>query len=131
MPAFTHHIFICSNQRDCQHARGCCDPTGKDELREAFKQGIKERKLGPLVRGNKAGCLEQCELGPVVAIYPQGIFYGNVTIADVPRILDETVIKGILLDDLLITADELNNPNSERAIAKRQLIKQQHEQQQQ
>jgi len=54
------------------------------------------------VRANTSGCLDQCELGPTVVIYPQGIWYGHVTPADVPRILDETIIGGRVLADLLI-----------------------------
>ncbi len=113
MPAFTHHIFICTNQRSSENPRGCCDCEGTGKLRAAFKAGLKERQLGPLVRANQAGCLEQCEHGPTIAIYPQGIFYGGVTPADVPRILDETVIGGKILDDLLIDEQCLNNPNCE------------------
>lgn len=124
MPAFTHHIFVCGNQRDAQHPRGCCDPEGDDALRQAFKEEIKRRKLAPLVRANKAGCLEQCELGPVVAIYPQGIFYGNVTLDDVTRILDETVEQNRVISDLLISEDELNNPRCPRAAARREQIRQ-------
>ncbi len=111
MPAFTHHIFICCNQRSSGHRRGCCDPAGTEELRNAFKLEIKARQLGPLVRANKAGCLDQCEHGPVVAIYPQGIFYGNVTVADVPRIIEETVVNGRIIKELRISENCLNNPN--------------------
>ncbi len=124
MPAFTHHIFICGNQRACDHPRGCCDPQATGELREAFKQEIKSRKLGPLVRANAAGCLEQCEFGPVVAIYPHGIFYGHVKPDDVSRIFDETIQHGKILEDLLIQEDELNNPASARAVARRACIQQ-------
>ena len=113
MPAFTHHIFICGNQRSPGHRRGCCDCEGTEALRNAFKSEVKARKLGPLVRANKAGCLEQCEHGPVVAIYPQGIFYGNVTVADVPRIIEETVVNNRVVDDLRISDECLNNPNCE------------------
>jgi (2Fe-2S) ferredoxin len=119
MPPFTHSIFICSNQRPGNHPRGCCDPIGHDQLRETFKQEVKKRKLGPLVRANKTGCLEQCELGPVVAIYPQGIFYGHVTPDDVPRILEQTIQNNIILEDLLIHDDEMNNPTCDRAVARR------------
>lgn len=113
MPAFTHHIFICSNQRAPGHRRGCCDPEGKDALRSAFRAELQKRNLGPLVRANKAGCLEQCEHGPTVVIYPQGIFYGHVTPADVPRIVEETIVNGRVLDDLRIADSCLNNPNCE------------------
>lgn len=109
MPAFTHHIFVCGNRRSVDHPRGCCDPEGGDALRNAMKAEVKRRKLTPQVRANKAGCLEQCEHGPTIAIYPQGIFYGGVTLDDVPRIVEETVIGGRILEDLLIADECLNN----------------------
>ena len=108
MPQFTSHIFICCNQREPGHRRGCCNPDGSEALRNRFKAELQKRQLGPLVRANKAGCLEQCELGPTVVIYPQAIWYGHVTEADVPRIVEETVINGRILEDLLIPADWLN-----------------------
>ncbi len=108
MPEFTHHIFICCNQRAAASSRGCCDVAGSEELRNLFKAEVKKRGLGPLVRANKAGCLDQCEQGPTVVIYPQQIWYGNVTPADVPRIIEETVIGGKVLDDLRIPEDRLN-----------------------
>lgn len=109
MPTFTHHIFICGNQRSPGHRRGCCNLDGSDSLRNAFKAEVKHRGLGPLVRANKAGCLDQCEHGPTVVIYPQGIFYGGVTLKDVPRIIEETVIAGRVIDELLIADSCLNN----------------------
>jgi (2Fe-2S) ferredoxin len=112
MPEFTHHIFICCNRREPGNARGCCNPDGSEVLRNAFKAEVKKRNLGPCVRANMAGCLDQCELGPTVVIYPQAIWYGGVTPADVPRILDETVIGGKILEDLLIPPEKLNQPRT-------------------
>jgi (2Fe-2S) ferredoxin len=108
MPPFTHHIFVCCNRREPGHSRGCCDPDGRQALRDCFKAELKKRRLGVGVRANQAGCLDQCELGPTVVIYPQGIWYGHVQPADVPRIIDETIINGRILDDLLIADDWLN-----------------------
>ena len=108
MPPFTSHIFVCCNQRKPGHSRGCCDPDGSQELRDCFKSELKHRKLGPLVRANQSGCLDQCELGPTVVIYPQAIWYGGVKLKDVPRIIEETVIGGRILEDLLIPAEKLN-----------------------
>lgn len=108
MPRFRSLIFVCCNTRDAGHPRGCCNPDGSDALRNAFQAEIKKRGLGPLVRASKAGCLEQCELGPTVVIYPQDVWYGHVTPADVPRIIDETIIAGQVIDDLLIGDEWLN-----------------------
>jgi (2Fe-2S) ferredoxin len=108
MPPFTSHIFVCCNQREPGNSRGCCDPAGGQKLRELFKAELKRRNLGPLVRANASGCLDQCELGPTVVIYPQGIWYGKVQPEDVGRIIDQTVIGGSVLEDLQIPAEMLN-----------------------
>lgn len=105
MPKFTSHIFICTNRRSPDHCRGCCDPDGNEALRSRFKIELEKRNLGPLVRANRAGCLDQCETGPTVVIYPQQIWYGHVTLDDVSRIIDTTVIGGEILQDLLIDED--------------------------
>jgi (2Fe-2S) ferredoxin len=111
MTAFTHHVFVCGNQRSPGHRRGCCDPSGQNLLRNELKAAVKERGLTPQVRVNQAGCLEQCEHGPTVVIYPQGIWYGGVTIEDIPRIVEQTLVKGEILEDLVIADECLNNPN--------------------
>jgi (2Fe-2S) ferredoxin len=113
MPPFTNHIFVCCNCREPGNSRGCCDPEGTEKLKKRFKKELKARQangtIGPgEVRANTAGCLDQCELGPVVVIYPRGIWYGRVTPEDVPRILDETVVGGRVLADLVIEAAWLN-----------------------
>ena len=74
----------------------------------AFKTALLQRNLGPTVRANKAGCLDQCEQGPTVVIYPQQIWYGGVRLQDVERIIDETIVGGRVLDDLLIAGEMLN-----------------------
>ena len=116
MAAFTHHLFVCCNQRSPGHRRGCCDPDGSASLRTALKAEIQKRGLKPHVRANSAGCLDQCEHGPTLAIYPQGIFYGNVTPEDVSRIVETTLIQGIVLQDLVINEDCLNNPQCEHLV---------------
>lgn len=77
-------------------------------MRALFKAELKKRKLGSTVRANESGCLDQCELGPTVVIYPQQIWYGHVGPQDVGRIIDETVVGGRILEDLLIPDAWLN-----------------------
>lgn len=110
MAAFTHHIFLCENTREPGHKRGCCDPRGQAELRSAFKAELKRAGLVASTRANKAGCLDQCEHGPTLVIYPQNIWYGRVKVQDVPRIVQETIVGGRILEDLLIDDACLNNP---------------------
>ncbi len=108
MPKFTSHIFVCCNQREPGHSRGCCNPDGSEALRNCFKAELKQRNLGPLVRANQSGCLDHCELGPTVVIYPQEIWYGGVKLEDVPRIIEETILGGRVLADLLLPDEALN-----------------------
>ena len=107
MPAFTQHVFVCGNQRSCDHARGSCDPDGNNSLRNELKAAAKSRGLGPLIRINSAGCLDQCELGPTMVIYPQGVWYGGVQKTDIPRIVD-ALAEGTIVEDLVIPAAKLN-----------------------
>jgi (2Fe-2S) ferredoxin len=107
MPAFTAHVFICTNQRP-PGGRCCCDPHGEKELQKRFKAELDRRGLKAEIRANAAGCLDQCELGPAVVIYPQGIWYGRVTLEDVPRIVEETLVNGKIIPELLIPERLLN-----------------------
>ena len=108
MPEFTHHVFVCCNRREEGHTRGCCDPDGSGRLRAALKDEIARRGLKPSVRANSAGCLDQCELGPTVVIYPQAIWYGGVTLADVPEIVQQTIIENQVIERLRIPSEKLN-----------------------
>lgn len=94
MPAYTHHIFICTNTRDPDHPRGCCNPDGSAHLRERFKAAVKKRGLGAVVRANAAGCLDQCEHGVTIVVYPEAVWYGHVTLADVDEIFQSHVLEG-------------------------------------
>ena len=79
MPPFERHIFICCNQREPGHPRGSLRsrmPT--DWLQKAFKKALAARGLNRRVRANKSGCLDQCEHGPTVVVYPDTVWYGRV-----------------------------------------------------
>jgi len=107
MPKFIKHIFICMNQREPGHPRGSCDPTGCGELQRLFKVKLAARGL-KLVRANKSGCLDQCELGPTVAVYPEGVFYGGVETADVDEIIEAHIVNGRPVERLRIPDEILN-----------------------
>ena len=104
MTPFTHHLFICGNCRAEGHPRGSCDPEGQGDLKNA----LTKRVLRPQVRANHASCLDQCELEPVVVIYPQEIWYGGATLSYVDRIVEQTIIKDETITELQIKAEMLN-----------------------
>jgi (2Fe-2S) ferredoxin len=94
MAPFETHIFVCCNRRDPDHPRGCCDPDGEERLQKAFKKALASRGLNRTVRANKSGCLDQCEHGPTVVVYPEAVWYGGVTEADVDEIVDRHIAGG-------------------------------------
>ena len=110
MPKFERHIFVCCNQREPGHPRGCCDPKGQAELQGLFKQKLAQHGLKGKVRANKAGCLDQCEHGPNLVVYPEAVWYGRVTAADVDEIIESHIIGGKPVARLLIPEACLNAP---------------------
>jgi (2Fe-2S) ferredoxin len=110
MAKFEKHIFICTNQRPDGNPRGCCDPYGNAELHRAFKEKLKKHGIpNSKVRANKAGCLDQCEVGPTVVVYPDNVWYGSVTPADVDEIIDAHIVGGNPVARLVIPDAVLNN----------------------
>ena len=102
MAPFERHVFVCGNQREPGHPRGCCDPAGGEALHKAFKQAIAGHGLNRRVRANRAGCLDQCEKGPTVVVYPDTVWYGRVTAADVEEIVEQHIIGGRPVERLLM-----------------------------
>lgn len=107
MAKFQRHIFICTNERDGGDERGCCKARGGAEVAEAFKKKLHERGFKRVVRPNKAGCLDQCAFGAVVVVYPDNVWYGRVTVADVDEIIERHVAKGEIVERLVIPEDKL------------------------
>jgi (2Fe-2S) ferredoxin len=98
---FRHHVFFCVNEREKGHRRGCCKEKGSLELREYMKAKAKKMKL-KRIRINASGCLDRCELGPSVVIYPEGIWYTCKTTDDVDRILEDHIRDGGRANHLLM-----------------------------
>jgi len=107
MPLFDFHIFVCTNSRATDHPRGSCDPEKQEALLRAFKS--KTKGLTSVVRVNKAGCLDQCEHGPVVVVYPEGVWYGNVTEGDVAEIVQSHMVEGRPVERLRVAETCLNS----------------------
>ncbi len=90
---YTAHIFCCTNERPKGHPRGCCLEKNAARLRAYMKKRAKVLGLKG-VRVNMSGCLDRCELGPTMVIYPEGVWYNYRTEADIDEILETHVIGG-------------------------------------
>ena len=98
---FEHHIFCCTNRREPGHTRGCCAEKGSEELRDYMKQKIKELRISK-TRVNQAGCLDRCELGPCIVIYPEGVWYSPQSKEDIDAIIEGHLVKGSVVSHLEI-----------------------------
>ncbi len=104
MPRFEKHIFICENKREAGHPKGCCSEKGSMVIRELFKKRLKELGLNTKVRVNSSGCLDACEFGSAVVIYPEQIWYGGVKLEDVEEIIQKHIINDEPVEKLQIKA---------------------------
>lgn len=102
MPTFQRHVFVCINERGADHPRGSCKAKGGVEVRDAMKAELTKRGLSKLIRANNAGCLDQCETGVTVVVYPEQVWYGHVTVDDVPEIVENHLINGEIVTRLLL-----------------------------
>lgn len=96
---FQHHIFCCTNRREPGHTRGCCAGKDAEGLRDYMKTRIKQLGI-PSIRVNNAGCLDRCELGPCIVVYPQGVWYACKTKADVDEVIAEHLQNGRVVERL-------------------------------
>ena len=103
---YKKHIFICTNQRG-EGARVSCGDAHGHALVAAFKKAIKDLGLNVEMRAQKSGCLNTCELGPSVVVYPEGVFYGHVQLSDVQEIVNEHLVNNRIVERLLMDFSQL------------------------
>lgn len=105
-PYFDAHVFVCTNRRPDGHKRGSCAAAGSEKLRDYMKARAKELGLEGRMRINAAGCLDRCELGPTMVVYPQGVWYSFHSVADVEEILQTHLLGGEVAARLALDVDQ-------------------------
>jgi (2Fe-2S) ferredoxin len=103
-PPFKKHVFVCLNERAPDAPRGDCTRKGSPELLKRLKDALRARGLDEEIRANKAGCLDNCENGCSVVVYPEGVWYGRVTVADVEEIVEQHLKGGKPVERLRLYA---------------------------
>ncbi|MBB5688288.1 (2Fe-2S) ferredoxin domain-containing protein [Roseomonas alkaliterrae] len=106
---YTAHLFVCTNRRPDDHRRGSCAARGSERLRDYMKARAKELGI-PNIRVNAAGCLDRCEFGPALVIYPEGVWYRPTSVEDVEEILQVHVIGGGRVARLMLTEKDVPPP---------------------
>jgi len=97
---YDKHIFICTNQRAAGAARKSCGEAHGMEIVDAFKKKLNELKLPIKLRAQKAGCLDICDFGQTIVVYPEGVFYVGVELTDVDEIIHEHIINNRIVERL-------------------------------
>jgi len=102
MSQFRHHVFFCLNRRDPPDA--CCADHGSERMQAYAKDRVKALGLHGKgkVRINKAGCLDRCDEGPCLVVYPEGTWYTYVDEKDVNEIVESHLRDGKIVERLLL-----------------------------
>ncbi len=94
MPRIERHVFVCRNERPAT-GRASCAARGADDVFAALQKAVGERPhLWTKVAVTPCGCLGPCIDGPMMVVYPEGVWYQGVTAADVDEIVQAHLIDG-------------------------------------
>jgi (2Fe-2S) ferredoxin len=102
VPGFQRHVFVCVNERPADNPKGCCKAKGGEQVRDALKKALGDRGINKLCRANNAGCLDQCATGVTVVVYPEQVWYGHVTVEDVPELVERHILRGEFVERLML-----------------------------
>ena len=102
MSYYRHHVFFCTNLRE--DGRDCCAGAGAADARTYVKDRVKALGINGQggVRINNAGCLDRCSEGPVIVVYPEGIWYTYVDREDLDEIIERHLLNGEPVERLRI-----------------------------
>ena len=97
-----YHVFICTSCRVNGQQKGFCYSKNSVDIVERLMEEIEDRGLSGDVVINNTGCFGICDKGPIIVVYPEGIWYGNVSEGDVERIVEQHLENGTPVSDLMI-----------------------------
>ncbi len=101
------YLFVCINRRANDNPKGCCAAKGSEEIYKALKAEVAARGLNTHdARVCTSSCLDQCATGVTILVEPDHFFYGRVTIADVPEIVDG-IVSGQRVERLVLSPEDL------------------------
>ncbi len=98
---YRHHVFACHTQRPPAHPRGSCGASGCEPLWDRLSKAIEERGLSD-VGFTASGCLGFCAAGPLMVVYPVGVWYRPTTLEDIDEIVEEHLKQGRRVDRLVM-----------------------------
>ena len=93
MAVSTNTILIC--------AGGACISAGEKSVKQVLEEKLREYALDGVVRVVETGCMGACDLGPIVAVFPEGVYYQKVNAENVKKIVEEHILKGRVVEEML------------------------------
>lgn len=102
MPYFRRHVLVCTNARPAGNPRGSCAEKGAEEVLAAIKTSMRRAGLKADVRTNKSGCLDTCEQGISIVVYPEAVWYQHVKLEDVEELVQEHIVHGRVVERLVM-----------------------------
>jgi (2Fe-2S) ferredoxin len=103
--SYRRHIFLCTGP-------SCCAPEESQIVWERLKAVLKEKDPDQTVYRSKANCLRICNSGPVALVYPEGIWYRNVDLKAIDEIIDQHLLAGSPVEELIIAENPLTDADS-------------------
>ncbi len=115
---YRSHVLVCGGTG--------CTSSNSAAIIEALETQIAEKGLSEEIKVIRTGCFGLCALGPIMIVYPEGSFYSQVKVEDIPEIVEEHLLKGRIVTRLLydetVTADEIKSLNDTTFYAKQQRV---------
>jgi (2Fe-2S) ferredoxin len=103
-----HYLFVCVNRRPDGVPKGSCAARGSEAVAAALKEALKAEGLAEVrARVCTSSCLDVCWAGPIIAVEPDGFFYGRVTLADVPELVS-ALRDGRRVERLVLPPDDFD-----------------------
>ena len=115
---YRSHVLVCGGTG--------CTSSNSAAIIEALETQIAEKGLSEEIKVIRTGCFGLCALGPIMIVYPEGSFYSQVKVEDIPEIVEEHLLKGRIVTRLLydetVTPDEIKSLNDTTFYAKQQRV---------
>ncbi len=115
---YRSHVLVCGGTG--------CTSSNSQAIIEALETQIAEKGLTEEIKVIRTGCFGLCALGPIMIVYPEGSFYSQVQVDDIPEIVEEHLLKGRIVTRLLydetVTSDEIKSLNETNFYAKQERV---------
>lgn len=98
---FKRHVFFCVQQRPPTHPRGSCGAQGAMSLWEYMSARLEQQGMADIGR-TATGCFGFCQAGPIMVVYPEGVWYQPRTPEDVDDIIKTHLVGGELVERLAV-----------------------------